>query len=80
MRSKLVFVSFRKHSGEKEEQGSAYSGLNDVFQYLGNVNSDLIEMMEEQKPYIRTTIVNRLLFGNPLSQGEYDWLERSLGF
>nr|WP_292161632.1 response regulator transcription factor [Butyrivibrio sp.] len=65
---------------KKEEQGSAYSGLNDVFQYLGNVNSDLIEMMEEQKPYIRTTIVNRLLFGNPLSQGEYDWLERRLGF
>ncbi len=69
-----------KLSERKEEHNSAFSRLSDVFRYLGNVNSDLVEMMEEQKPYIRTTFVNRLLFGNPLSQEESDWLENRLGF
>ncbi len=67
-------------SEKKEEHNSAFSRLSDVFQYLGNVNSDLVEMMEEQKPYIRTTFVNRLLFGNPLSGEELEWLENRLGF
>ena len=64
----------------KEEHNSVFSKLSDVFRYLGDVNSDLVEMMEEQKPYIRTTLVNRLLFGNPLSRGEYSWLEKRMGF
>ena len=64
----------------QEEHNSVFSKLSDIFQYVGTVNSDLAEMMEEQKPYIRTTFVNRLLFGNPLSQSEYDWLENRMGF
>lgn len=77
--TKLLKESLRL-SERKEEHGSVYARLSDIYQYLGNVNSDLVKMMEEQKPYIRTTIVNRLLFGNPLSQGEYEWLEKRLGF
>lgn len=67
-------------SERKEEHNSVFSGLSDIFQYLGDVNSDLVEMMEEQKPYISTAFVNRLLFGNPLSKGESDWLESRMGF
>lgn len=64
----------------KEEHNSVFSKLSDIFQYLGNVNSNLVEMMEEQKPYIRTAFVNRLLFGNPLSLGELEWLEKRMRF
>ena len=69
-----------RHAERKEEHSSVFAKLSDIFQYLGNVNSDLVEMMEEQKPYIRTAFVNRLLFGNPLSQGESEWLENRMGF
>lgn len=65
---------------KKEEHNSVFGKLSDIFQYLGNVNSDLVEMMEEQKPYIRNAFVNRLLFGNPLSQEEGDWLANRMGF
>ncbi len=64
----------------KEEHNSVFSKLSDVFGYIGNVNSNLIDMMEEQKPYIRTSFTNRLLFGNPLSRSELDWLEHRMGF
>lgn len=64
----------------KEEHNSVFSKLSDIFQYVGDVNSNLADMMEAQKPYLRTTFVNRLLFGNPLSEGEYDWLENHVGF
>lgn len=65
---------------KKEEHNSVFAKLSDIFQYLGSVNSDLVEMMEEQKPYIRNAFVNRLLFGNPLSQEEGDWLTNRMGF
>lgn len=64
----------------KEEHNSVFAKLSDIFQYLGNVNSDLVEMMEEQKPYICNAFTNRLLFGNPLSQKEGDWLVNRMGF
>ncbi|MCI9141471.1 MAG: helix-turn-helix transcriptional regulator [Lachnospiraceae bacterium] len=63
-----------------QEHNSVFVKLSDIFQYLAGVNSDLVTMMEEQKPYIRNAFVNRLLFGNPLSQEEGDLLANRLGF
>lgn len=62
------------------EHSSVFVNLSDIFQYLGSVNSDLVEMMEEQKPYMRNAFVNRLLFGNPLSREEEDMLANRMGF
>lgn len=64
----------------KQEHSSVFVKLSDIFQYLAGVNSDLVEMMEEQKPYIRNAFVNRLLFGNPLSREEEDMLANRMGF
>ncbi|MCR2050050.1 AraC family transcriptional regulator [Acetatifactor muris] len=63
-----------------QEHSSVFMKLSDIFQYLAGVNSDLVEMMEEQKPYIRNAFVNRLLFGNPLSREEEDLLVNRMGF
>nr|WP_297864746.1 response regulator transcription factor [uncultured Acetatifactor sp.] len=63
-----------------QENNSIFVKLSDIFQYLAGVNSDLVEMMEEQKPYIRNALVNRLLFGNPLSQEEEDLLTNRMEF
>ncbi len=63
-----------------QEHNSVFVKLSDIFQYLAGVNSDLVEMMEEQKPYIRNAFVNRLLFGNPLSREEEDLLANRMDF
>lgn len=63
-----------------QEHNSVFVKLSDIFQYLAGVNSDLVEMMEEQKPYIRNAFVNRLLFGNPLSHEEEDLLANRMDF
>ncbi len=63
-----------------QEHNSVFVKLSDIFQYLAGVNSDLVEMMEEQKPYIRNAFVNRLLFGNPLSHKEEDLLANRMDF
>ena len=63
-----------------QEHNSVFVKLSDIFQYLAGVNSDLVEMMEEQKPYIRNAFVNRLLFGNPLSCEEEDLLANRMDF
>lgn len=63
-----------------QEHNSVFVKLSDIFQYLAGVNSDLVEMMEEQKPYIRNAFVNRLLFGNPLSREEEDLLANRMNF
>lgn len=63
-----------------QEHSSVFVKLSDIFQFLAGVNSDLVEMMEEQKPYIRNAFVNRLLFGSPLSQEEGDLLANRMGF
>ena len=63
-----------------QEHNSVFVKLSDIFQYLAGVNSDLVEMMEEQKPYIRNAFVNRLLFGNPLSHEEEDLLANLMDF
>ena len=65
---------------QEHNSNSVFAKLSDIFQYLGGVNSDLVEMMEEQKPYIRNAFVNRLLFGNPLSQEEEELLANRMGF
>lgn len=67
-------------SEKKQEHNSVFVKLSDIFQYLAGVNSDLVNMMEEQKPYIYNAFVNRLLFGNPLSQEEGDLLANRMGF
>ncbi len=63
-----------------QEHNSVFVKLSDIFQYLAGVNSDLVEMMEEQKPYIRNAFVNRLLFGNPLSHKEEELLANRMDF
>ena len=69
-----------KLTERKQEHNSVFVKLSDIFQYLAGVNSDLAEMAEEQKPYIRNAFVNRLLFGNPLSQEEKDLLANRMDF
>ena len=65
---------------KSQEHSSVFVKLSDIFQYLAGVNSNLVEMMEEQKPYIRNAFVNRLLFGSPLSQEEGNLLANRMGF
>lgn len=67
-------------SEKDQEHSSVFVKLSDIFQYLAGVNSDLVNMMEEQKPYMYNAFVNRLLFGNPLSQEEGDLLANRMGF
>ncbi len=59
---------------------SVFSRLTTTFQYLLSTNHDLKREMDYQKPYIRTTLLNRLIYGKCTSLEEAERTAKYIGF
>lgn len=75
-----ILKEISRTMGGNEENLNSVNALQTTFTELCKNNSTLREAMEKQKPYMRNAFLNRLIYGNILSEAEGEQIADSLGF
>ena len=58
---------------------AVFLSLKETFKHLVNTNTDMIRVIESQKPFLRNAFLNRLLYGNFTTEEEVSLIARNIG-
>lgn len=58
---------------------AVFLSLKETFKHLVNTNTDMIRVIESQKPFLRNAFLNRLLYGNFTTKEEVSIIARNIG-
>ncbi|PPK78514.1 AraC-like DNA-binding protein [Lacrimispora xylanisolvens] len=58
---------------------AVFLSLKETFKHLINTNTDMIRVIESQKPFLRNAFLNRLLYGNFTTEEEVSIIARNIG-
>ena len=58
---------------------AVFLSLKETFKHLVNTNTDMVSVIESQKPFLRNAFLNRLLYGNFTTQEDASIIARNIG-
>lgn len=58
---------------------AVFLSLKETFKHLINTNTDMIRVIESQKPFLRNAFLNRLLYGNFTTEEEVSIIAHNIG-
>lgn len=75
-----ILHSVSETTGHLDGNQSAFKSLKTTFNYLVETNSRLSKAIEMQKPYLRNSFINRLIYGSYATEEEIQRVADNVGF